>query len=139
MQTVASSCTLAIVSNGGLMRTAITPRRPRTAGLSSREAQIMTLIAAGHSNGQIAAQLVLAEKTVKNHVNRIYAKLGVGSRPAAISCWAPIAPADAEAASELSPPAWRAAHSKFVKDRLRSPSGNVQAEGTQWRDDHTDD
>ena len=59
------------------------------AGLSSREAQIMTLIAAGHSNGQIAERLVLAEKTVKNHVNRIYAKLGVGSRPAAISRWAP--------------------------------------------------
>jgi DNA-binding CsgD family transcriptional regulator len=102
MQTVAPSCTLASVSNGGLMRIASTPGRPRTAGLSSREAQIMALIAAGHSNGQIAAQLVLAEKTVKNHVNRIYAKLGVGSRPAAISCWSPVARADAEAASELS-------------------------------------
>src|SRR5580692_6798364 len=110
------------------MRTASTPRRPRTAGLSSREAQIMT---------QIAAQLVLAEKTVKNHVNRIYAKLGVGSRPAAISCWAPFARADAEVASELSPSA--VLRSKFVKDRLRTPSGNVQAEGTQWCDDHTDD
>ena len=62
------------------------------AGLSSREAQIMTLIAAGHSNGQIAERLVLAEKTVKNHVNRIYAKLGVGSRPAAISRWTPRSP-----------------------------------------------
>jgi len=70
----------------------------RGAGLSSREAQIMTLIAAGHSNGQIAERLVLAEKTVKNHVNRIYAKLGVGSRPAAISRWAPAGPgADAAA------------------------------------------
>ncbi len=49
----------------------------------------MTLIAAGHSNGQIAERLTLAEKTVKNHVNRIYAKLGVGSRPAAISYWKP--------------------------------------------------
>ena len=39
----------------------------------------MTLIAAGHSNGEIAAKLTVAEKTVKNHVNRIYAKLGVGS------------------------------------------------------------
>src|ERR1041384_2156490 len=57
----------------------------RTAGLSARESQIMMLIAEGHSNGQIAAQLVLAEKTVKNHVNRIYAKLGVGSRPPASS------------------------------------------------------
>ena len=119
------------------MRIASTPGRPRTAGLSSREAQIMALIAAGHSNGQIAAQLVLAEKTVKNHVNRIYAKLGVGSRPAAISCWAPFARADADVASELSPSA--VLRSKFVKDRLRTPSGNVQAEGTQWCDDHTDD
>ena len=47
----------------------------------------MSLIAEGHSNGAIAAQLVLAEKTVKNHVNRIYAKLGADSRAAAIACW----------------------------------------------------
>ena len=47
------------------------------------------LIAEGHSNGKIAAQLVLAEKTVKNHVNRIYAKLGAGSRAAAIVRWEP--------------------------------------------------
>jgi DNA-binding NarL/FixJ family response regulator len=65
------------------------PRSARDAVLSSREAEIMTLIAAGHSNGQIAERLVLAEKTVKNHVNRIYAKLGVGSRIAAISRWQP--------------------------------------------------
>jgi DNA-binding NarL/FixJ family response regulator len=47
----------------------------------------MTLIAEGHSNGEIASQLVLAEKTIKNHVNRIYAKLGAGSRAAAIARW----------------------------------------------------
>jgi DNA-binding NarL/FixJ family response regulator len=47
----------------------------------------MSLIAQGHSNGEIAAMLVLAEKTVKNHVNRIYSKLGAGSRAAAISFW----------------------------------------------------
>jgi DNA-binding CsgD family transcriptional regulator len=137
MQTVAPSCTLAIVGPGGLMRTASTHGRPHTAGLSSREAQIMTLIAAGHSNGQIAEQLVLAEKTVKNHVNRIYAKLGVGSRPAAISCWTPVALADGNATGELSLSVG-VAYSKFVKDRLSTPSGNVQAEATQWRDDHTD-
>lgn len=62
-------------------------RAARPMGLSSREAQIMSLIAMGHSNGEIAAMLVLAEKTVKNHVNRIYAKLGASSRAAAISCW----------------------------------------------------
>jgi len=69
------------------MRTSSIPSMARPHGLSLREAEIMTLIAAGYSNGQIAAQLVLAEKTVKNHVNRIYAKLGAQSRAAAISCW----------------------------------------------------
>jgi ATP/maltotriose-dependent transcriptional regulator MalT len=63
------------------------PATSPASGLSSREAQIMTLIAEGHSNGEIAAALTVAEKTVKNHVNRIYAKLGVGSRRAAIAYW----------------------------------------------------
>src|ERR1017187_2014 len=69
------------------MRTGSVTETVRVSGPSSRESQIMTLIAAGYSNGQIAASLVLAEKTVKNHVNRIYAKLGVGSRSAAIAQW----------------------------------------------------
>ena len=56
-------------------------------GLSSREAQIMSLIAGGRTNGEIAAHLFLAEKTVKNHVRRIYSKLGVASRPDAIAHW----------------------------------------------------
>jgi DNA-binding CsgD family transcriptional regulator len=55
--------------------------------LSAREAEVMSLIADGQTNGQIAARLFLAEKTVKNHVRRIYSKLGVGSRPAAIAYW----------------------------------------------------
>jgi DNA-binding NarL/FixJ family response regulator len=63
------------------------PGTAHRSGLSSREAQIMSLIVAGHSNGQIAAHLVVTEKTVKNHVNRIYAKLGAGSRLDAISRW----------------------------------------------------
>ncbi len=69
------------------MRTGSIPSINRPHGLSLREAEIMTLIAEGHSNGEIASQLVLAEKTVKNHVNRIYAKLGAQSRAAAISRW----------------------------------------------------
>ena len=56
-------------------------------GLSAREAEVMSMIADGQTNGEIAARLVLAEKTVKNHVRRIYSKLGVGSRPAAIAYW----------------------------------------------------
>jgi DNA-binding NarL/FixJ family response regulator len=69
------------------LRTGSIPSMTRPLGLSLREAEIMTLIAEGHSNGEIAAQLVLAEKTVKNHVNRIYGKLGAQSRAAAISQW----------------------------------------------------
>lgn len=60
--------------------------RPQ-AGLSARESEVMDLIASGRSNGEIARELFLSEKTVKNHVNRIYAKLGVTSRTAAIALW----------------------------------------------------
>lgn len=56
-------------------------------GLSAREREVMALIAGGHTNGEIAAHLFLAEKTVKNHVRSIYSKLGVGSRPQAIAHW----------------------------------------------------
>jgi DNA-binding CsgD family transcriptional regulator len=55
--------------------------------LSAREMEVMSLIADGQTNGEIAARLFLAEKTVKNHVRRIYSKLGVASRPAAIAYW----------------------------------------------------
>ncbi len=60
---------------------------PAPHGLSAREIEVMSLIADGQTNGEIAARLFLAEKTVKNHVRRIYSKLGVGSRPAAIAYW----------------------------------------------------
>lgn len=69
------------------MSTESIPGTPPALSLSSREAQIMALIAEGHTNGEIATALTVAEKTVKNHVNRIYAKLGVGSRRAAIAYW----------------------------------------------------
>lgn len=55
--------------------------------LSAREVEVMDLIASGRSNGEIARQLFLSEKTVKNHVNRIYAKLSVSSRATAIATW----------------------------------------------------
>jgi DNA-binding NarL/FixJ family response regulator len=56
-------------------------------GLSRRETEVMELIATGRSNGEIAQHLFLSEKTVKNHVNRIYAKLGADSRVTAIGLW----------------------------------------------------
>jgi len=56
-------------------------------GLSPREAQVMELIARGHANREIALALVVSENTVKNHVNRIFAKMGVRTRGAAIARW----------------------------------------------------
>jgi DNA-binding NarL/FixJ family response regulator len=56
-------------------------------GLTPREAEIMDTIARGRSNRAIADELFLAEKTVKNTINRIYAKLGVTSRSEAIARW----------------------------------------------------
>ena len=50
------------------------------ASLTSREREIMHLISQGLTNGQIAERFVLSEKTVKNHVNRIYSKLGATNR-----------------------------------------------------------
>jgi len=47
----------------------------------------MELVVRGTTNGEIAAQLVVSEKTVKNHLNHIYAKLGVATRAQAIARW----------------------------------------------------
>lgn len=55
--------------------------------LSARQAEVMELIAAGRSNAQIAGQLFLAEKTVKNHINQIFAALNATSRSEAIALW----------------------------------------------------
>lgn len=55
--------------------------------LSDREAGVMQLLAAGRTNGEIAIRLFLAPKTVKNHVNRIFAKLGVTTRAQAVAVW----------------------------------------------------
>ena len=53
-------------------------------GLTQREDEIMRLITAGKDNREIAASLNIEEKTVKNHINNIYSKIGVRSRREAI-------------------------------------------------------
>jgi DNA-binding NarL/FixJ family response regulator len=52
--------------------------------LTDREEEVLRLIANGASNGDIARKLVLSDKTVRNHVTNIFAKLGVTDRPQAI-------------------------------------------------------
>ena len=54
-----------------------------THGLTSRELEVMTLLAAGHTNQEIATELFLAVKTIDRHVSNILTKLGVSSRTAA--------------------------------------------------------
>ncbi|WP_435974287.1 response regulator [Streptomyces sp. Qhu_M48] len=56
-------------------------------GLSVREVEVMDLIATGLNNRQIAATCFIAEKTVKNHINRIFAKLHTDTRAEAIASW----------------------------------------------------
>jgi len=53
-------------------------------GLTPRESEILERIAQGLDNAQIAAHLAMSEKTVRNHVTRIFDKLGVATRPQAI-------------------------------------------------------
>ena len=52
--------------------------------LSDREIEILRLIAAGMTNQEIAAQLVVSISTIKTHINRTYRKLDVHSRTQAL-------------------------------------------------------
>jgi DNA-binding NarL/FixJ family response regulator len=53
-------------------------------GLTQREAEILSLIAQGLTNGEIAERLFLSNHTIKTHINRIFAKTGSRDRVAAI-------------------------------------------------------
>jgi DNA-binding NarL/FixJ family response regulator len=59
--------------------------RAPQANLSSREMQVLNLVAAGHSNTDIATELFVSETTVKSHLAHIFTKLAVTSRTAAVS------------------------------------------------------
>jgi DNA-binding CsgD family transcriptional regulator len=58
-------------------------RRPDDGPLTPRETQVLRLVADGRSNREVAADLVLSERTVERHVSNILTKLGVSSRAAA--------------------------------------------------------
>lgn len=59
-------------------------RDPLCDELTERELQVLTCISQGQSNKEIAAQLVLSEKTVKNHIANIFSKLHVCDRTQAV-------------------------------------------------------
>ena len=55
-------------------------RRSWPAGLTAREVEVLGMVARGWSNKQIAQRLVVTPKTVSNHVEHIYSKIGASSR-----------------------------------------------------------
>ncbi|GAA2057648.1 response regulator transcription factor [Catenulispora yoronensis] len=57
---------------------------PAADDLSPREADVLRLIAAGHSNREIAKKLFVGEATVKSHINRIFTKTGCRDRAQAV-------------------------------------------------------
>ena len=61
-----------------LMQEVRTPEHPET--LTDRETEVLSLLALGYANKEIAARLHIGEKTVKTHVSDILSKLGVTSR-----------------------------------------------------------
>jgi DNA-binding CsgD family transcriptional regulator len=58
-------------------------RREGPAGLTAREIEVLRLLARGLSNKRMAEELVISPKTVANHVEHIYTKIGVSTRAAA--------------------------------------------------------
>ena len=65
----------------------LAPSSRSTAGLTRREQEIATLVAQGHTNKQIAAKMVVSERTVESHIWNILNKLGFSSRTQ-IASWA---------------------------------------------------
>ena len=69
-----------VLAAAGHRRTA---RPPLPAGLSSREAEVLRLIALGLTTRQVAEQLVISTKTADHHIQHIYGKIGASTRGAA--------------------------------------------------------
>lgn len=67
--------------------TPLNPRGSARDALTRREAQVLTLMAAGWTNEQIATRLFITERTVRKHLSSVYEKAGVPGRVAAASWW----------------------------------------------------
>jgi len=64
---------------------AATRRRCRSPELTEREHEVLDLVAPGLTNAAIAKRLVVSDKTVRNHVSNVFAKLHVADRAEAVA------------------------------------------------------
>jgi DNA-binding NarL/FixJ family response regulator len=60
-------------------------RRPQRESLSTREIEVLARVAVGRTNAEIGRELFISEATVKTHLLRAFAKLGVSGRTAAVT------------------------------------------------------
>jgi DNA-binding NarL/FixJ family response regulator len=83
---LAPSVTRRLISEFAHLRPTAAASQPPVAlaALTPRETQVLRLIAEGLSNPEIAARLVVSEETVKTHVSRVLAKLGLRDRTQAV-------------------------------------------------------
>jgi DNA-binding NarL/FixJ family response regulator len=81
---LAPSITRRLIGDFARRRRQERPRPDITATLTPRELDVLRLIARGLSNAEIAAELVLAEHTVKTHVGHVLGKLGLRDRTQAV-------------------------------------------------------
>jgi DNA-binding NarL/FixJ family response regulator len=82
---LAPTVTRRLISEFALLRpTPVAPSSAALAALTSRETEVLRLVAEGLSNPEIAARLVVADETVKTHVSRMLSKLGLRDRTQAV-------------------------------------------------------
>jgi DNA-binding NarL/FixJ family response regulator len=81
---LAPSVTRKLISEFARTRPAPTPPPPALRALTPRETQVLRLVADGMSNPEIATRLIVTEETVKTHVSRVLAKLGLRDRTQAV-------------------------------------------------------
>lgn len=81
---LAPRVTKRLLERFGALRPAGGAKAQRLSGLTEREREILVLIGRGLSNAEIASELFIAEQTVKTHVSRVFAKLGLRDRVQAV-------------------------------------------------------
>jgi DNA-binding NarL/FixJ family response regulator len=80
---LAPAVTRRLVAEFARQRAGVLPPRP-VDGLTAREVEVLVLIARGLSNAEIAETLTITDHTVKTHINRLFAKMGLRDRAQAV-------------------------------------------------------